>query len=53
MFVGRSLVSEDQLIGKESAVILIDETPQRHPLAIINVVWPFFKVKLTETLYFV
>ena len=33
----------DQLIGKESAVILIDETKHRHPLADINVDCPFFQ----------
>ena len=39
----RNLVSQDQLIGKESTVTLIDETTQRHPLAVINVDCTFFK----------
>ena len=39
--VRRNLVSQDQLIGKESTVTLIDETTQRHPLAVINVDCPF------------
>ena len=40
--VKRSLVSDDQLIGKESYVTLIDETTQRYPLAVIDVDCPFF-----------
>ena len=40
--VRKSLVSEDQLIGKESTVTLIDETTQRHLLAVIYVDCPFF-----------
>ena len=39
----RNLVSQDQLIGKESTVTLIEEITQRHPLAVINVDCPFFK----------
>ena len=35
--VKRSLVSDDQLIGKESYVTLIDETTQRYPLAVIDI----------------
>ena len=42
--VKRSLVSDDQLIGKESYVTLIDET-QRYPLAVIDVDCPFFHWK--------
>ena len=47
--VKRSLVSDDQLIGKESYVSLIDETTQRYPLAVIDVDCPFFTGK-TEAL---
>ena len=47
--VKRSLVSDDQLIGKESYVTLIDETTQRYPLAVIDVDCPFF-IGETETL---
>ena len=47
--VKRILVSEGQLIGKESTVTLIDETPQRHPLAVINVDCPVFQ-RQTEAL---
>ena len=43
--VKRSLVSDDQLIGKESYVTLIDETTQRYPLAVIDVDCPFFTGK--------
>ena len=54
--VKRSLVSYDQLIGKESYVTLIDETTQRYPLAVIDVDCPFFTGKtealcMEETLY--
>ena len=48
--VKRSLVSDDQLIGKESYVTLIDETTQRYPLAVIDIDCPFFTGK-TEALY--
>ena len=44
--VRRNLVSQDQLIGKDSTVTLIDETTQRHPLAVIYVDCPFLRVKL-------
>ena len=47
--VKRSLVSDDQLIGKESYVTLIDETTQRYPLAVIDVDCTFFTGK-TEPL---
>ena len=47
--VKRSLVSDDQLIGKESYVTLIDETTQKYPLAVIDVDCPFFTGK-TEAL---
>ena len=43
--VKRSLVSDDQLIGKESYVTLIDETTQRYPFAVIDVDCPFFTGK--------
>ena len=43
--VKRSLVSDDQLIGKESYVKLIDETTQKYPLAVIDVDCPFFTGK--------
>ena len=43
--VKRSLVSDDQLIGKESYVTLIDETTQRYPLAVIDVDCQFFHWK--------
>ena len=54
--VKRSLVSDDQLIGKESYVTLIDETTQKHPLAVIYVDCPFFTGKtealcMEDTLY--
>ena len=44
--VKRSLVSDDQLKGKESNVALIDETKQRHPLAVIDIDCPFSLEKL-------
>ena len=47
--VKRSLVSDNQLIGKESYVTLIDETTQRYPLAVIDVDCLFFTGK-TEAL---
>ena len=52
----RSLISDDQLIGKESDVTLIDETTQRYPLAVIDVDCPFFTGKtealcMEDTLY--
>ena len=43
--VKRGLVFEDQLIGKESYVTLIDETTQRYPLAVIDIGCPFFHWK--------
>ena len=54
--VKRSLVSDDQLIGKESYVTLIDETTQKYPLAVIDVDCPFFTGKtealcMEDTLY--
>ena len=54
--VKRSLVSDDQLIGKKSYVTLIDETTQRYPLAVIDVDCPFFTGKtealcMEDTLY--
>ena len=54
--VKRSMVSDDQLIGKESYVTLIDETTQRYPLAVIDVDCPFFTGKteavcMGDTLY--
>ena len=54
--VKRSLVSDDQMIGKESYVTLIDETTQRYPLAVIDVDCPFFTGKtealcMEDTLY--
>ena len=54
--VKRSLVSDDQLIGKESYVTLIDETTQKYPLAVIDVDCPFFAGKtealcMEDTLY--
>ena len=50
------MVSDDQLIGKESYVTLIDETTQRYPLAVIDVDCPFFTGKtealcMEDTLY--
>ena len=52
----KKLGSEDQLIGKESAVALIDETMKRHPLAVINIDCPFFQGQtevlcMDDTLY--
>ena len=54
--VKRSLVSDNQMIGKESYVTLIDETTQRYPLAVIDVDCPFFTGKtealcMKDTLY--
>ena len=54
--VKRSLVSDDQLIGKESYMTLIDETTQKYPLAVIDVDCPFFTGKtealcMEDTLY--
>ena len=54
--IRRSLNSDDQLIGKESDVTLIDETTQRYPLAVIDVDCPFFTGKtealcMEDTLY--
>ena len=54
--VKSSLVSDDQLIGKESYVTLTDETTQRYPLAVIDVDCPFFTGKtealcMEDTLY--
>ena len=47
--VRRSLVSSDQLLGKESDVTLIDESTQRYPLAMVEIDCPFFTGK-TEAL---
>ena len=44
--IRRTLISDDQLIGKESDVTLIDETTQRYPLAVTDVDCPFLLVKL-------
>ncbi|MCG8096943.1 MAG: DDE-type integrase/transposase/recombinase [Candidatus Thiodiazotropha endolucinida] len=54
--VRRSLVSDSQLIGKESNVTLIDESTQRYPLAMIDIDCPFFTGKtealcMDDTLY--
>ena len=54
--IRRSLISDDQLIEKESDVTLIDETTQRYPLAVIDVDCPFFTGKtvalcMEDTLY--
>ena len=54
--VKRSLVSDDQLIGKASYVTLIDETTQRYPLAVIDIDCPFYTGKtealcMEDTLY--
>ena len=54
--VKRSLVSDDQLIGKDSYVTLIDATTQKNPLAAIDVDCPFFTGKtealcMEDTLY--
>ena len=48
--VKQSLVSDDQIIGNESYVTLIDETTQRYPLAIIDVAVRFSLKKKTEAL---
>lgn len=40
--VCRNLVSDDQLLGKESDVTLIDESTQRYPLAMVDIDCPFF-----------
>lgn len=54
--VRRSLVSDDQFIGKESDVTLIDESTQRYPLAMVDIDCPFFTGKtealcMDDTLY--
>ena len=54
--VRRSLVSSDQLLGKESDVTLIDESTQRYPLAMVKIDCPFFTGKtealcMDDTLY--
>ena len=54
--VRRSLVSSDQLLGKESDVTLIDESTQRYPLAMVEIDCPFFTGKtealcMDDTLY--
>ena len=54
--VKRSLVSDDQLIGKEFYVTLIDETTQKYPLVVIDIDCPFFTGKtealcMEDTLY--
>ena len=43
--IKRSLVSDDQLIGIETYVTLIDETTQRYPLA-VTVRFPLEKLRL-------
>ena len=40
--VRRSLVSEGQMLGKESGVTIINDSKQRCPLSHINVVCPFY-----------
>ena len=54
--VRRSLVSSDQLLGKESDVTLIHESTQRYPLAMVEIDCPFFTGKtealcMDDTLY--
>ena len=54
--VRRSLVSSDQLLGKESDVTLIDESTKRYPLAMVEIDCPFFTGKtealcMDDTLY--
>ena len=54
--IRRSLVSSDQLLGKESDVTLINETTQRFPLAMIYINCPFFTgqteaICMDDTLY--
>ena len=54
--VRRSLVSSDQLLGKESVVTLIDESTQRYLLAMVEKDCPFFTGKtealcMDDTLY--
>ena len=43
--VRRSLIFDDQLIGKESDVTLIDETTQRYHLVVIEIDCSFFTGK--------
>ena len=50
------MVSDEQLIGKETYVTLTDETTQKYPLAVIDVDCPFFTGKtealcMEDTLY--
>ena len=54
--IKHSLVSDYQLIGKESYITLIYETTQRYPLAVIEVDCPFYTGKtealcMEDTLY--
>ena len=54
--VRRNLVSNDQLLGRESDVTLIDESTQRYPLAMVDIDCPFFTGKtealcMEDTLY--
>ena len=41
--VRRSLVSDDQMLNKQSGVTLINNYKQRCPLALININTPFFR----------
>ena len=55
--IRRSLVSKDQLLGKESDLTLIYETTQRYPLALIDIDCPFFTGQtealcMKDTLYY-
>ena len=51
--VRRSLVSNDQLLGKESDVILIDESTQRYPLAMVEIDCLFFTEKLRHYVWMI
>ena len=51
--VRRSLVSSDQLLGKESDVTLIDESTQRYPLAMVEIDVHFSQEKLRHYVWMI
>ena len=51
--VRRSLVSSEQLLGKESDVTLIDESTERYPLAMVEIDCPFFTEKMNHYVWMI
>ena len=51
--VRRSLVSSDQLLGKESDVTFIDESTQMYPLAVVEIDCPFSQEKLRHYVWMI